>query len=96
LILSKKTYPTSKFEVDVCLILNEKLIVIECKDTSNLDEIFDKFLLISEVADKYILYSTSKIDESKLASCSASLNDEKFLYVPPNEINNIKKIIEEL
>jgi hypothetical protein len=94
LIFSKKTHPTSKFEVDVCLIIDDKLVLIECKDTSNIDDIFDKFHLISEVVDKYVLYSTSKIDESKLHSCSSTLKCKDFVYVLPNEINKIKEIIE--
>jgi hypothetical protein len=83
---------TKKFDADVCLFSDEKFIIIECKDTSNIDKIFSKLYLISQIADKYVLVSTSGIDGGKLESCKNELGD-KFEYIPPDQIMNIETSI---
>lgn len=89
------TNSNKKFEADVCLFSDEKFVIIECKDTSDIDSTFRKLNLISQIADKFILVSTARIDEGKLDSFSKELGD-KFEYISPDQITNIDKIVKKI
>jgi len=84
-----------KFDVDVCLFVDDKFVIIECKDTGDIDRTSRKLHLIGDIVHKYVLISTSSITPNRLDPCKSTLGD-KFEYIAPNDISNVEEIIKRI
>ncbi|HPD75600.1 MAG TPA: hypothetical protein PKZ65_06035 [Methanoregulaceae archaeon] len=82
----------SKFDVDVCLLRENRIIAIECKDTSQIDDIFKNVRCINETIDKYILIATENVNQDKLDNLEKQLTCD-FTYIEPKKIENVENEI---
>jgi hypothetical protein len=83
-----------EFDVDVCLMRNGELLIIECKDTKDVQDTLANLHLINKVASKFFLVSTQDINKKQLAQIKSTLG-EKFTYIPPKDADNINFIVGE-
>jgi hypothetical protein len=90
LITEKST--SFEFDVDVCLMQDEGLIIFECKDTKDVQDTLANLHLINKVALKFFLVSTHDINKKHLAQIKSTLGD-KFHYIPPPSVDDIVSII---
>jgi hypothetical protein len=93
LILTNKQNKSIKYNADVCFAYKNKLIVIECKDTSDIEDVKQKVALINEIADIFVLATTSKVDQDSLEFISGELKN-KFQYVTLKDVDNLSSVIE--
>lgn len=92
LILTNKRNKSIKYNADICFAYKNKLVVIECKDTSEIEDVKQKIALINEIADIFILTTTSKIDQESLEFISSELKN-KFGYITLNKIDDMETTI---
>lgn len=79
-----------KIECDIVL-WNGKLIVIECKDTTD-ESFISKLTSLNKFADYFVLVSTVKLRKDTLETARDILK-QKFIYVKPSDIHNSVNII---
>jgi hypothetical protein len=83
------------FEVDGILINDDQCIILECKDTQDLKDTLPNLPLISRFADKWVLIATKEIRDSDIKKARSILGD-KFVYITPKDVDNVKSIVEKL
>lgn len=84
--------PSNNCEIDVCLSKDDKLVVIECKDSDDFRKTIENLDLFGKIADKYYLICTKKVQERQLRPFK-SLLKHKFEFVPLDRIDHIFSFI---
>lgn len=82
-----------EFEVDVCFVYNDELILIECKDTTDLRDSLVNLHLINKIASKYFLITTMDINPKHISQFRTDLGD-KFIHISSKDVDNILKIVQ--
>ena len=92
ILLTNETNKSKKYDIDVCLLKNNQIIAIECKDTSQIDDIFKNIAYINETVDKFVLISTENVNQDKLDLLESQLTSE-FCYIEPKKIDALENEI---
>jgi hypothetical protein len=95
LIFKNRENESIQLNADICLIRNGKLIIIECKDSHNLENTNQKINLINNIADIFILVTTEKINPESLDFIKKRMKIQ-FFYTTHNDIDDFGSYIRKI
>lgn len=82
-----------EFDIDVCLMQNDELVIFECKDSKDVQDTLANLHLIDKIASKFFLVSTHDINKKQLAQMKSTLG-EKFYYISPPSVDTLGEVFQ--